>query len=383
MAYLSPSWIILILSVLATRTAIQHFLLPHGPAVHILPASLPNCVPVGPSYVSLRLSSGKSSKIYERKVEGRMPLLINPETIIFDNDGTMYIINEDAKLVSLHDFQPLVEEDTSILTATAIEVADLGHGRPLGGKFDNNGCLYFADVIFGLNKICNISSEQGIIPSSFVEVVASQVKLDDGTFSPINYADDVDIGPRTGHVYFSDASNIKPDRNIHGQWDFLYASKIEALRGNLTGRLLRFIPETGAVDILATGVAFANGVAVDVDEAFVLYTSTFDASIRKYHLDGSGEERVQGVFPGVVDGADCSFQTGLCYIAIPTPLSPFVSAIFAATPWLSRHLRSLVMMLPRMLSPPAQPYGGVVEIHPGVPASITRLFQDPDGKVSP
>ena len=176
-----------------------------------------------------------------------MPLLINPETIIFDNDGTMYIINEDAKLVSLHDFQPLVEEDTSILTATAIEVADLGHGRPLGGKFDNDGCLYFADVIFGLNKICNISSEQGIIPSSSVEVVASQVKLDDGTFSPINYADDVDIGPRTGHVYFSDASNIKPDRNIHGQWDILYASKIEALRGNLTGRLLRFIPETGAL----------------------------------------------------------------------------------------------------------------------------------------
>lgn len=115
----------------------------------------------------------------------------------------------------------------------------------------------------------------------------------------------------------------------------------------------------------------------------LFFTHRHLISIRKYHLDGSGEERVQGVFPGVVDGADCSFQTGLCYIAIPTPLSPFVSAIFAATPWLSRHLRSLVMMLPRMLSPPAQPYGGVVEIHPGVPASITRLFQDPDGKVSP
>jgi sugar lactone lactonase YvrE len=313
-----------------------------------------------------------------------MPLLVNPETIIFGNDGTMYIINEDAKLVSLHDFQPLVEEDTSILTATAIEVADLGHGRPLGGKFDNNGCLYFADAIFGLNKICNLLSKQGIIPSSSVEVVASQVKLDDGTFSPINYADDVDIGPRTGHVYFSDASNIKPDRNIHGKWDIMYASKIEALRGNLTGRLLRYMPETGAVDILATGVPFANGVAVDVDEEFVLYTSSFDASIRKYHLDGSGEERMQGVFPGVVDGADCSFQTGLCYIAIPAPLSPLVSAIFAATPWLSRHLRSLVMMLPRMLSPPAQPYGGVAEIQPGdknnIPAFITRLFQDPDGR---
>ena len=356
MACLSPSWIILILSVLATRTAILRFLLPHGPAFHIPAANLPNCVPaVDPSNVSLRLSNGKSAKIYERKVEGRMPLLVNPETIIFGNDGTMYIINEDAKLVSLHDFQPLVEEDTSILTATAIEVADLGHGRPLGGKFDNNGCLYFADAIFGLNKICNLLSKQGIIPSSSVEVVASQVKLDDGTFSPINYADDVDIGPRTGHVYFSDASNIKPDRNIHGKWDIMYASKIEALRGNLTGRLLRYMPETGAVDILATGVPFANGVAVDVDEEFVLYTSSFDASIRKYHLDGSGEERMQGVFPGVVDGADCSFQTGLCYIAIPAPLSPLVSAIFAATPWLSRHLRSLVMMLPRMLSPPAQP----------------------------
>lgn len=83
--------------------------------------------------------------------------------------------------------------------------------------------------------------------------------------------------------------------------------KIQALRGNLTGR-----SQTGVVDILTLGVAFANGVVVDVDEAFVLYTWTFDASIRKYHLDGSGEEWVQGVFPGVVDGADCSFQTGLC-----------------------------------------------------------------------
>jgi hypothetical protein len=63
-----------------------------------------------------------------------MPLLVNPETVIFGNDGTMYIINEDAKLVSLHDFQPLVEENPTILTATAIKVADLRHGRPLGGS---------------------------------------------------------------------------------------------------------------------------------------------------------------------------------------------------------------------------------------------------------
>ena len=111
-------------------------------------------------------------------------------------------------------------------------------------------------------------------PRPVVELIASQVKLDDGSWSPIRYADDVDVGPRTGHVYFTDASNVTPDRDpaTGGKtWDIMCTSILEGLRGSRTDRLLRYKPETGEVDVLATGAAFANGVpVVDVDETSVL-----------------------------------------------------------------------------------------------------------------
>ena len=117
-----------------------------------------------------------------------------------------------------------------------------------------------------------------------VELIASRVRLEDGTWSPINYANDVDIGPKSGHIYFTDSSDIKSDRDDSGLWDTMYASKLEGVRGKRTGRLLRFIPDTGKVDVLATDVAYANGVAVNNDETYILYVSTFECSVMKYSI---------------------------------------------------------------------------------------------------
>ena len=58
------------------------------------------------------------------------------------------------------------------------------------------------------------------------------VKLDDGSLSPIRYADYVDVGPRTGHVYFTDPSNVVPDRDpaTGGKtWDIMYAPIVKGL----------------------------------------------------------------------------------------------------------------------------------------------------------
>lgn len=389
------SIIVVVIAALA-RTYEPH-LFPHGYAVEIPPQHRPAISKVDPSNISLRLSSGKLTKIYERKEEGegQVPLLVHPETIIFDNHGKMYIMNENAKLVSLTDFEPMTgtngEASSSIMTAKATEVADLGVGAPLGGKFDNKGCLYFADAVLGLARICNLPDDTSTTtiptkPKPYVELVASRVQLEDGSWSSINYADDVDIGPRTGHVYFSDASDVKSDRDpISGSWDIMYASKLEGVRGKRTGRLLRYIPETGKVDILATGGAFTNGVAVNADETYVLYTSTFEGSVMKYPLneEGAKPERILDNFPGFLDGVDCSFQSGLCYVAIATPMDPLVGAIFAMPTWIGRPIRSFLMMLPKSLAPKVKQYGAAAEIHPGdenSPARITRIFQDPDGR---
>jgi sugar lactone lactonase YvrE len=81
----------------------------------------------------------------------------------------------------------------------------------------------------------------------------------------------------------------------------MYGSKVEGIRMNLSGRLLRYKPETGEVDILITDMAFANGVAVDNDEKYVLCVSTFDRAVFKYHLNGENAgqvERLLDQFPG-------------------------------------------------------------------------------------
>ena len=412
---------IIVIVVAALAHTYRSHLLPHGPAVAIPPHHRPAISHVDPSNISLRLSSGKLTKIYERRSSsseddgGPPPLLVHPETIIFDNHGKMYIMNEYAKLISLTDFEPAAGEESSsspitMMTAKATEVADLGVGRPLGGKFDyNNDCLYFADAILGLARICNLPaadddddnemnksspSAKQKKPNNNVELLASRVRLEDGTWSPINYADDLDIGPRTGHVYFSDASDVKSDRDvILGLWDYMYASKVEGVRGKRTGRLLRYKPETGEVHILVTGVAFANGVAVNKDETYVLYSSTFEGSVMKYPINDDDDddveegrakpERILDHFPGFLDGVDCSFQSGLCYVAIATPLDPLIGAIFAMPTWIGRPIRTLLMMLPKALAPKVKQYGAAAEINPGdenTPARIIRIFQDPDGR---
>jgi len=369
-------------------TLLPH-LLPYGPAVDIPKQHQPAISKVDPTNISLQMSEGRLTKIYERfdnndeDDEQKERLLTLPETILFDNNGIMYIMNNNAKLVSLTDFQQSKQDD-NIMTAKTTEVADLGVGRPLGGKFDKNTCLYYADAILGLARICNIN--QSSTNKSYPEIVATRVKLSNGKWSPINYTDDVDIGPHTGHVYFSDASDVKTDRDTNSKWDIEYSSKIEGIRGKRSGRILRYKPETGEVDILADGAAFANGVAVDKDEMYILYTSTFEGCVMKYYLQGSKKgtaERILDNLPGFLDGADCSFKSGLCYVAIPTPISGLVQTIFALPPWMSKAVRTLLMIIPRTWAPRAEAYGAVAEIDPGRGErrpKVVRTFQDPSGK---
>mmetsp|Transcript_21699 Transcript_21699/g.45647 ORF Transcript_21699/g.45647 Transcript_21699/m.45647 type:complete len:416 (+) Transcript_21699:53-1300(+) len=358
------------------------YLLPNGPPVHIPLNNRPRPT-IDRSNVSLRLASGKVTKIYERLHEGQTPLLIGPETVVLDNRGVIHSMTEDSKLVTLTELQPS-ESNPQIMTAKVTEVANLGPGRALGGKFDKNGCLYFADVLMGLARICIKKSKQ---QNAKVELIASSVQLEDGSWSDIVYADDVDIGPKTGHVYFSDASDIRVDRDIRsGKWDIMYASKIEAMRGKMSGRILRFKPETGQVDILATGAAFANGVAVDKDETFILYTSTYEGAVMKYSLSGEKKGQAEKLliqFPGFLDGADCSFEREACYVAIPSTISPLAGLVFSMPDFIGKPIRSLLMIIPRWMTPKAEPYGGVAEIYPGSatsPASLKRIFQDPDGR---
>ena len=127
--------------------------------------------------------------------------MTGPETIVFGNDGTMYTLTDEGFLVSFSEFEE--KDDGITITATSTVVADLGMGRPLGGRFDAHGTLYLADAHLGLTRLKNPGSAAAGSSSSKVELVASRV-FDEGKWTQIMYANDVAIGPTTGLVYFTD-----------------------------------------------------------------------------------------------------------------------------------------------------------------------------------
>ena len=131
---------------------------------------------------------------------------MGPETALVDpRDGTLYALTEEANLIRLDDFQTPDPNHPHNITARCTVVVDLGVGRPLGGKITKNGEVYIADTLLGLIRIPDLNAER---PK--VELVASSVKTSEGT-SSILYADDLDVGPRTGHVYFSDGTLAKDE----------------------------------------------------------------------------------------------------------------------------------------------------------------------------
>ena len=358
------------------------YLLPSGPAVDIPPHHRPITSDVDKSNESLRLSPrGKLTKIYERFDDGRVaeePLLVGPETVFFDAKGKMFAINERSNLISITDIRPQDRDDQSVMYGTVKEEAYLGVERQLSGKFDSQGCLYFSDVIIGLARICSREGTFG-----HVEQVCSRVRTGD-TWSRVNYVDDIDINEENGHVYFTAATDILVDRHpSSGKWDLMYSSKIEGLSGRRSGMLLRYKPETNEVDMLSEDVAFANGVAISSGGTHVLFTSTFEARVYKLSLTtGVKEELLVGQLPGLVDGTDCSHQTGLCYAAIPTTLPSLPKLVMTLPSSLGIIARTFLLMLPRCLSPKQDLYAAVAEFHPGdlnTAAHVTRLWQDPDG----
>jgi hypothetical protein len=135
---------------------------------------------------------GRLKKIYERVEENQEPLLNGPETIVFGNDGTMYALTEDGFLVSLTHFKQ-EETNPALITAKVNMVADLGMGRPLGGKFKDD-ILYIADAHLGLTRLKNPGRG-----NNKVELVASRV-LDQGKWTQILYANDVAVGPKVNTI---------------------------------------------------------------------------------------------------------------------------------------------------------------------------------------
>jgi sugar lactone lactonase YvrE len=269
-----------------------------------------------------------------------------PEDIAFDEQGNLYSGFEGGMIVKL--------------TADgnkAETYANTG-GRPLGMVFDRNGNLIVADALKGLLSV----NKKGD-----VTVLATEA----GGI-PINFADDLDIGP-DGSVYFSDAS-VK----------FGYGKDmIDLLEHGGNGRLLQYNPASGNTYVLLDGLNFANGVTVAKDGSFVLVSDMGAYSIRRLWLKGpkTGEKEIfTDNLPGFPDNINLT-ERGTVLVALPAFRSTLLDDV-ASKPFLRKVFYRVIMAfaLSSASETPSNGYGLVVELDNS--GGILRSFHDPTGRVA-
>lgn len=274
----------------------------------------------------------------ERLGEGVGP---KPEDIALDGERRIYGGFEDGRIMRW---------DRDAQNPTLF--ADTG-GRPLGLHFDADGNLIVADSYKGLlsvspnGTITVLSTEHGGVPYLF--------------------ADDVDVAA-DGTIYFSDASHK------FGQTEFME----DLIEHGANGRLLAYHPERGETELLLDGLYFANGIAVDPAQQFVLVNETGSYLVRKYWIAGPREgehEVIIDNMPGFPDGISAG-TNGIFWVALASPRNALMDKL-GPKPF----LRKVVMRLPGFLRPKPVQYSFVVGIDED--GSIVHNLQDPEGAYAP
>jgi sugar lactone lactonase YvrE len=232
-----------------------------------------------------------------------------PESVAIGPDGRLYTGLQDGTVVRM------------FANGSGVETFVQTGGRPLGMKFDAGGNLIVADAFRGLIAIS---------PKRKITVLADTVNRERMLF-PNDLAIATD-----GVVWFSDASR-RFDQH-HWMLDFL--------EGRATGRLLRYDPRTGRVEVVLDHLMFANGVALGPRDEYVLVNETLAARITRYWLRGpkAGQSDIfASTLPGYPDNLTYN-GLGVFWVALPSPRNP---ALEALARWPS--LRKVVQRMPAPL----------------------------------
>ena len=214
-----------------------------------------------------------------------------PEGVAFDAAGNLYTGLVDGRILR-------VNAGGSISTYADTQ------GRPLGMNFDAAGNLIVADAKKGLLSIDT---------SGAVTLLSDTV---DG--ERMIFVDDLTIA-RDGTIYFSDASQ----RHGYG-YDLL-----EIYEGRPSGRLLAYDPVSKETTVLLDDLYFANGVALNADEDFILVNETFRSRITRYWLKGEKAgthevflDELPGFPDNITEAADGGF-----WLALPGPRTEEIDAL--------------------------------------------------------
>ena len=306
--------------------------------------------------------SGSQRLFIERYVAESV---VGPEDFATEPSGDLLCSTADGRILRVRVADGRVEE-----------LARTG-GYPLGLALDRQGNLLIADARRGLLGLDARQEPEAVHQRRERHTLAPggevrQLVTEEGG-AALRFTNGVAVGA-SGAVYFSDSSRRHRPEAVHR----------EALEARPSGRLLRYDPVTGAVDRLLDGLFFANGVAVDPEERFVLVAETFAYRVTRYWLRGPQAGRAEPFIedlPGLPDGVSYSGEgifngEGIYWLALFAPRSRLLDAL---ADWPS--LRRLLAWLPAALLPAPERYGRVLGLDSE--GRVVHDLRDPAGTYAP
>lgn len=264
-----------------------------------------------------------------------------PEDLAIDSLGNVYTGLTNGNIIRFSPDQSKVEEFTNT------------GGRPLGMQFDSLGNLIVADAPRGLLSIS---------PDGEIEVLTDSYRGE-----KLQLIDDLDISS-DGKIYFSDASSkyalhgFREDLMEHGPW----------------GRLFSYDTQTKETTLLLDSLHFANGIALNKDESYLLVNETAAYQIVKYWLKGpkAGQHEVFiDNLPGFPDNLSFNGED-IFWVAFPNPRKPEMDAIMP-----NPFLRKVVWRLPEFMQPAVERYSMVMAFD--INGKLLHNLQDTEGILAP
>ena len=245
---------------------------------------------------------------------------IGPESIVQDSLGNFFSGLENGDIIQL---------DSSLSNQTVI--GNTG-GRPLGMKIAPNGLLIIADQHLGL-----IAMDR----KGKVTVLLNEIED-----TPILFADDLDI-TKEGMVYFSDATQRNPIEIENEFWE-----------QRPSGRIISYDLNSKEAVVVIDNLFFANGVALDSNEDFIIVNETFGPQILKHWIGGEKKGTTE-IFNDFLPGypVNVTFSNDTFWVASPSQRAVEVEPLTELP-----FLRSILLRLPRFFIEGAtpEPYGMVL-----------------------
>ena len=265
-----------------------------------------------------------------------------PEDVTVGQDGALYATTSSGTILRI--------EGT---TGQVSEFADVG-GRPLGIESLPDGSFIVANAYSGIQRV----SARGEVTDLLTAI--------DG--DPLAYADDLAVSG-DGIIYFSDASTKFGARAWMGSYD---ASLLDIMEHGGHGRVIAFDPRSGDARILVDGLDFANGVAIDADDRYLLIAETGSYRILRHWLQGPNAGSTEVVIdnlPGFPDNINRG-DDGRFWIGLVAPRDAKLDGL-SDKPF----LRKVVQRLPAFLRPNAVPSSHVLAINGD--GEVLHSLQDP------